>query len=70
MNKCEVFNTEINYIKNEKYKKYCVYDRAKSVTISSDKPLTISIDGEIFRNKDVKIEVLKHAVNFVIPSNI
>lgn len=53
----------------EKYKKYCVYDRAKSVTISSDNPLTISIDGEIFRNKDVKIEVLKHAVNFVIPSN-
>lgn len=52
----------------EKYKKYCFYDRAKSLTISSDKPLTISIDGEIFRNKDVKIEVLKHAVNFVIPN--
>ena len=51
----------------QKYRKQSVYARAKEVNISCDKPLTISIDGEIFRSNNVKVSVLKHAINFVIP---
>ena len=50
-----------------KYKKYSVYNRANKVKITSPIELTISIDGEIFYSKEVIIEVLEKAVNFVLP---
>ena len=54
----------LNY---NRYKKQCVYARAKKLKVVSSKNLTISIDGEIFLSKEINVEVLHHAINFVIP---
>ncbi len=51
----------------EKYQKYCVYKRCEKARVVSDKLLTYCIDGEIFHAKELNIETMKHAFNFVIP---
>lgn len=53
----------------EKYKKASFYTRCKKARVVSNDMLTYCIDGEIFYAKELNVEVIKHAFNFVIPKN-
>lgn len=56
----------LNY---NKYRKVSTYTRSKEAYVKAPNNLTISIDGEIFYAKELKIKVLEKAINFVIPEN-
>ena len=48
-------------------KKYIHYVRGKNITISSDKRFELCLDGEIITGTKFNIEILQHAINFVVP---
>lgn len=54
----------INY---QKYKKASVYTRCKKTKVVSEGMLTFCVDGEVFYTKELNVELIEHALNFVIP---
>lgn len=52
---------------NPKYKKLALWAKAKKIKITSDKELTISIDGETIHRKEVLIENVMHKIRFMLP---
>lgn len=54
----------LNY---QKYKKASVYTRCTKAKVVSEEMLTYCVDGEIFYSKELNVELLAHALNFVIP---
>lgn len=54
----------INY---QKYKKASVYTRCKKAKVVSEDMLTFCVDGEVFYTKELNVELIEHALNFVIP---
>lgn len=51
----------------EKYKKASFYTRCQKAKVVSEDMLTYCVDGEIFYAKELNVETIKHAFNFVIP---
>lgn len=54
----------LNY---QKYKKASVYTRCTKAKVVSEEMLTYCVDGEIFYSKELNVELVAHALNFVIP---
>lgn len=44
-----------------------IYLNGKKATFESNKPVAFAIDGEVFRERKVDIELLKGAIKFVVP---
>jgi diacylglycerol kinase family enzyme len=44
--------------------------RAKTISIHSDKPLVVGIDGEMFFETNINVEVLSNAVKIVAPAGL
>ena len=57
------------HLKNEKIRKICTYKKCKSVTIKSDVPINLCVDGESYIYNEVDLEVAEGVVNFSIPKN-
>ncbi|MDR1083817.1 MAG: hypothetical protein LBP22_02915 [Deltaproteobacteria bacterium] len=53
-----------------KYPKYIKYLKAREVSISSEDPLVMQFDGEVFVDKEIKLKIAPAAVNFVAASNL
>lgn len=47
----------------------CVYERCKKISISSDKPFMINVDGETRKVTSVTLDTIPNAFHFVIPNN-
>lgn len=58
---------EGKHVNNEKCKEVIGYHTGKKVHIECKKPIVYSIDGELGESKDIVIEVIPSAFNFVIP---
>jgi diacylglycerol kinase family enzyme len=54
----------------KKYPKYTLYRRTKTLSIYSERTLTIQLDGELFFDKHIYISVVPNAVRIVAPSNV
>ncbi len=55
------------HLRDERFKKYVTYVRAKKVELVSDKPITVGLDGEIIETKRLCAKVCEGAVNFAAP---
>ncbi len=55
------------HLKDDKFKKILTYTRAEKVKLYSDKPFSISVDGEIISDKEFNIEIIPKALKFAIP---
>ncbi len=53
-----------NHLTDERFKKYVVYTRGKTVKMHSNKPFVVSIDGEIIRGTDFTVKILQKSLNF------
>ena len=49
------------------YKNMVIHRRAKKVSIASEKPLTFNLDGELFYDKNLTIEIKPAAVRIIAP---
>ncbi|MCL2874085.1 MAG: hypothetical protein FWE29_04045 [Defluviitaleaceae bacterium] len=56
--------------KSHKYPKFFKHVQGKSISIRSKKPLSINLDGEVYYDTFVEVNVLPSAVNIVVPSGI
>ena len=57
------------HVDNPKTEEKVTYAKARSLTIEMRSDTPICIDGEIIYDKELAIDVLPGAVNFVVPSN-
>jgi len=58
------------FIKGEHIKmKEVTIKRCKSLRMVSTAPVHVNADGELFRMKEVNIEVIEKGINFIIPEN-
>lgn len=48
----------------------CKSGRCKVFEMKTDKPIPISLDGEIIHSDNIKCEIVEKAVNFVVPEGI
>jgi YegS/Rv2252/BmrU family lipid kinase len=53
-----------------KYPQNVISRRVKKVSISSDAPLLVNLDGEVFFDSDITIEIISQAVQIVTPNGI
>lgn len=53
-----------NHLTDERFKKYVVYTRGKTVKMHSNKPFVVSIDGEIITGTDFTVKILEKSLNF------
>ncbi len=60
------------HLGDDRFAKYVNYTRGTVVEVNSNngEEMHFSIDGELNFAKNFKVEILKHAVNFVVPKNI
>lgn len=60
------------HLDDKRFEKYVNYTRGTVVEVESttDEEMHFSIDGELHFAKNFKVEILKHAVNFVVPLSI
>jgi len=56
------------HIHNPKLKDLIDYRRCQHVIVESHKPVAYAIDGEVFRKQRVVIDMIKSALNFVVPA--
>jgi diacylglycerol kinase family enzyme len=56
-----------DYLKGLYYKHPAqfAYKRARKIAISSETPILVNLDGEVFFDTNITIELVSHAVNFV-----
>lgn len=56
-----------NYLKGKwrKYPDYFIYKTAKEINISSNTPITITLDGEIFYDLSLNLKIVPNSVKFV-----
>ena len=52
------------HLTDERFKKYVVYTRGKTVKMHSNKPFVVSIDGEIITGTDFTVKILEKSLNF------
>jgi diacylglycerol kinase family enzyme len=57
----------LSYLKGKyyKYPQYISYHRCKEVSVSSETPLLVQIDGEVFVDTSISIKIISGALNFV-----
>ena len=48
----------------------CSVGECQCFEIITEKPIPVSLDGEILHTKNIKCEIVKKAINFVVPENI
>lgn len=48
-------------------KQYITYLQGNKVKITSPEEITYTIDGENFKDQEIKIEIFENAINFIIP---
>ncbi|MDR1085859.1 MAG: hypothetical protein LBP22_13650 [Deltaproteobacteria bacterium] len=62
----------MEYVKGKYYKfpDYLTYYRAKEITVSSEVPIVIQVDGEVFVDTSFTVKVMAGAVNFVSPGGL
>lgn len=58
-----------NHIKIERAQKIIDYHKTNEVSIEAKDKINISVDGELVTSKYVKINIIKNAINFIIPNN-
>lgn len=49
---------------------YCTLKRCTSMEFTADKPIPVNLDGEIIEATNMKFELVKNAVKFVIPQSV
>lgn len=49
---------------------YCMLRNCESMEFFADKPIPVNLDGEIITSQNMKFEILKGAVKFIIPSGV
>jgi diacylglycerol kinase family enzyme len=61
-----------DYVKGKwkKHEKYFVHKMLKGVKISSDTPIFINLDGELFRDLNIELKIIPGAVRFVAVDNL
>ena len=42
----------------------------RSFEIITEKPIPVSLDGEILHTTNIKCEIVKKAINFIVPENL
>lgn len=57
------------HLENKKLKDKIIYKKCKHVVIESPHPVAYAIDGEVFREAKVDIQILPLALKFVLPEN-
>lgn len=57
------------HLVNENIKKICTYKKCKGVTIKSNVPINLCVDGESYVYDKVELEIAEGVVNFNIPKN-
>jgi YegS/Rv2252/BmrU family lipid kinase len=62
--------TRYIYGKYRDFPDYISYHRAAKITVSSDKPMVLQLDGEIFFDANITIEVVPAAVKVVAPEGL
>lgn len=55
------------YLDVPKYKKYITFKQCKKVELISEKDLVYSLDGECGISKNITIEIVSKAINFIVP---
>ncbi|MBQ4150197.1 MAG: hypothetical protein IJC81_00130 [Clostridia bacterium] len=55
------------HLDDPRFKKYITYRRAKKVESISEKPLPLSLDGEVMETKHFTAEIVEKAVRFAAP---
>ena len=55
------------YLDNPKYKPFIIYHRGKKVTLKTNTPTEMCVDGEVFKTDKITVEILPAAIRFVIP---
>jgi YegS/Rv2252/BmrU family lipid kinase len=61
---------EYIYGKYYKFPAYITYKRAAEITVRSDKPLIMQLDGEIFLDTNITVKIIPAAVKIVAAGNI
>jgi diacylglycerol kinase family enzyme len=61
------FRNLIPYTKGQyyKYPSTFIWKRGRKITVRSDSPLMVTLDGEVFMNTDISVELIPHAVKIV-----
>lgn len=49
---------------------YCMLKNCTSMEFFADKPIPVNLDGEIITSKNMKFEIVKNAVKFVVPNGV
>lgn len=55
------------HLTNPKIASHVIYLRGKKATFESNKPVAFAIDGEVFREKKISIEILPKGIKFACP---
>ena len=58
------------HLEDVRFKKYLNYMRAKRVEVSAPREIPVSIDGELVTARKFTVEIVKSAVNFVVPRKL
>ncbi|MDD4291253.1 MAG: YegS/Rv2252/BmrU family lipid kinase [Clostridia bacterium] len=59
--------TNGEHLDNPKFADKLVYTRAKTVEVSSEKPIELCLDGEMYAGTRFDVTILPKALNFVVP---
>ncbi|GHV41453.1 hypothetical protein AGMMS49546_17370 [Spirochaetia bacterium] len=54
-----------SYLYGMRKPKYIILKRAKKISVRSDRPLIIQLDGEILIDTNITLEIVPHAINMV-----
>ena len=49
---------------------FCSTGECQSFEIITEKPIPVSLDGEILHTTNIKCEIVKKAINFIVPENL
>lgn len=55
------------HVHSPKVKDIVIYKKCREAEISSEKDICYAIDGEVFKEKNIKISIIPHALDFVLP---
>ena len=55
------------HLESNELKKYFIYKKCKSIHIKSEDNFTVCIDGEIYSEKNININIEKNSVKFLVP---
>ena len=56
------------YVDDPKYYKYVDYKKCKKLTLKAYKDIAYCLDGECETTKEINVEIIEKAINFVVPN--